>query len=600
MTFKKNCYNENCVYKRINHTVFCRHYTEFLDVKVFFAKILYGSPLVGITLPVKSFSGAAIVPNPLPLENSYNALDILKMLPQFDKYASENALSFRAIHGFAWLCDVLSFSELTIEHKILLRDFMASFIEKYNRYDKDLWHLPLLSQRLFFSLHAYERLLTGAGGHVLKDKFLPILLRQAMYLRKKLRFHKNTPDYALLLIRSSLCCLCLSEERAYLQPTLAVLYAHLDNIFTSDGGHSSRNATLHFRILTELIALRDVLVKAGVSVPVRLQSIIAKSCDYLQFLRHPDGGFAIFNGSSEGFPTDINKIFSLSPSKVIAPAGCLKEGHYYRLEAGDVTILADFYRDFSQNKFKRLFGGALAFELSIGKKRVFSNCGNGEDFGNEWKEALLKSDAHNTMSIKGHFCKPIAQDPIIPGKKRPAIISAVTPAGIVLEGAHAFECSARDIIISHHRRILLHKNGHIIQGEDWICQNKNKIIKLKKSSLPDNKDLECLIRFHLSPEVDAYISRTGSVIITIPDVGERIFNVGSGKISLEESVYVGQGQPHPTKQIVIRIPLSSDVVKIRWTMQLAQKRKISEDNNHADIANANENINDDMDKEFSL
>ena len=138
---------------------------------------------------------------------------------------------------------------------------------------------------------------------------------------------------------------------------------------------------------------------------------------------------------------------------------------------------------------------------------------------------------------------------------------------MILEGCQNHQChfpKEKPFDLSHYRRILLHKGGGVIQGEDWLYAEK---LNNKKN---DNLSVTC--RFHLAPEVSAHISKSGSVIIDIPHYGQRIFNTGSGKISLEESVYVGAGYPQRTKQIVIHATMNSPLLKIRWAMQTVSKK----------------------------
>ena len=539
-------------------------------MKEFLTRFFYGTFLINVTLPKKATPQLALYPEKFLFENANNAESILKIMPDMAGIAMRDDISFRAIHNLSWICDVVAENPVSEKNIQELQHFLKIFLSKYQRYDAALWALPLLSERTLYCLYGLERLFKYYPNLAVQDMLAKLILKQAVFLRKKLRSHKNHPDYALLLIRSAIACLCLSEERKYLHQMLGTLYQHLDNVFSSDGGHISRNSALHFRILSELICLRDILVKAGVSVSTKLQSIVAKSCDYLDFLRHPDGGFAIFNGSLCGNKHRIDRIFEMSPGTVTPPASCLRDAQYYRMQAENIFILADFYVQTPHDAFRRQYQGALSFELSVGTRRVFVNCGAGDELGVNWKNALMQSDAHNTISIKDYKLIANNKRPEIVGKKTFKIISAVNHQGLILEGAHSFDAidaNNQNVPLSHYRRILLHKNGHIVQGEDWICLSKSLF---KKSNT--EKSFEFIVRFHLSPDIHTEISKTGSVIIQISEQEKYIFNAGSGKIALEQSVYTGYGYPVQSKQIVIRVNANSETTKIRWTMQNINKK----------------------------
>lgn len=539
-------------------------------MKNFLTRLLYGSFLINFTLPKKSAPNLALTTNKLLFEQAEQSDEIIGILPQMYDMAGQSEVSFKAIHNLSWLCDLMACSEIEEQNIHTLHNFLKDFILQYQRFDEELWALPLLSQRLFYGIHAFERLFREVPNLSFQEQFSTLLLKHAVFLRKKIKSHKNHHEYGMFLIRSAIACLVFRDERAYLQPTLAQIYNYLDSSFFGDGGHKSRNSSFHLRFLSELIMLRELLVKAGVSISPKLQTVIVRSCDYLEFLRHPDGKFAAFNGSFEGSKKQIETVFEQSPAPITPPQSCLKDAHYYRMRAENIFILADFYLLGQNDSFKRSYQGALSFEMSIGEQRVFVNCGSGEDLGAEWKTALYQSEAHNTISINKFKIVANAKKPEIPNKKHAKIISAITHQGVILEGTHAFEASdgqKQNFSFSHYRKILLHKNGHIVQGEDWVCIPKANFKKIHAE-----QSIELNVRFHLAPNIRAEISKTGSVVIHVPEEGHYIFNAGSGKISIEESVYTAAGYPKSSKQIIIRVNAMNEVTKIRWTMQTVQKK----------------------------
>ena len=322
------------------------------------------------------------------------------------------------------------------------------------------------------------------------------------------------------------------------------------------------------------------MVKAGVSVSSKMQSVIAKSCDYLDFLRHPDGNFSIFNGAYENHYTTIDKILSISPGKLKKNPNCLKRAQYYRLISNNTFIIADFSTP-SDTPLNNKKISSFPFELSVGNKRVFVNCGSGDELGDEWGIALQQSEAFNSITIEGAHLQPTSKKPNIPGKNGKKIISAITSQGTILEGAQSLHYSfgkEKPSDISHYRRLLLHKGGNVTQGEDWIYTD----------AISNKKDQNLLLtcRFHLAPEISAHISKSGSVIIDVGEYGQRIFSTGSGKISLEDSVYVGAGYPQKTKQIVIRTTVISPLSKVRWAMQTVSQKNTKKEENKKEAVEA--------------
>ena len=122
--------------------------------------------------------------------------------------------------------------------------------------------------------------------------------------------------------------------------------------------------------------------------------------------------------------------------------------------------------------------------------------------------------------------------------------------------------------MTHHRHLTLFKTGKILRGEDTFHMNEND----RKN--PITKP-ECHIRFHLGPHIKARSTGT-SVILEIPDHGAWMFTVGSGKINMEPSIYLGTAAIENTHQIVVKLTLNKPQVKFRWTLQeLSQAKKAS-------------------------
>lgn len=96
---------------------------------------------------------------------------------------------------------------------------------------------------------------------------------------------------------------------------------------------------------------------------------------------------------------------------------------------------------------------------------------------------------------------------------------------------------------------------------------------------------DCYVRFHLGKDIQAKSSGT-SVILTVPDHGEWMFTIGSGKIVLEPSIYTGSAILEETKQIVVKLNLSKPQIKFRWTLQELSKVKAQSDHAQSDDNNA--------------
>ena len=166
---------------------------------------------------------------------------------------------------------------------------------------------------------------------------------------------------------------------------------------------------------------------------------------------------------------------------------------------------------------------------------------------------------------KKKWCSAVALPvAMILDKKKLHPFVSTNSQGTTLEAAQSYEFGKTGHI-THHRHLTLFKTGKILRGEDTF-----QIIQNDKKTPVNNPD--CYIRFHLGANVTAKSSGT-SVILIIPEYGEWMFTVGSGKIVLEPSIYLGTATPIETKQIVVKLSLNKPQVKFRWTLQELAKNK---------------------------
>lgn len=525
--------------------------------------ILYGTLLRSFTLPVSNFQKLAVyIPSGIACESEITPLDdLLRYASYLNDKKHASRFAFKQYYSLNWFSEIRS--PLTMNEKLEFEKFLSQFLKNVQNFNKQVWDISILSTRIQNMLLASHYIFHQGDASPMAKEYFKTILQQAIYLRRKLRKHKRQREYILYIIRATYMSISFLEERSHLKYLMTQLQTLLDDGFYADGGHISRNASFHLKIVDELIKLKDLARSAGIALPNKLQTVIVSSVDYLSFMRHPDGKLAVFNGSYESDPDYIDSILSVcGTQKKTGKFIKLKDTGFYRLNAPNMTLITDL-QDF-ESRHQYDYQSMLSFELSIGKQRVFSNCGSGDEMGKEWIDALQKSAAHNMPVINIPDIRPSLKRPIIVGKKNLRPFVATNAQGTTLESAQSYEFGKTGHI-THHRHLTLFKTGKVLRGEDTfnLVENDKKI---------PVEEPECFIRFHLGKDIQARSSGT-SVVLTVPDQGDWMFTIGSGKIVLEPSIYLGQGSPQETTQIVIKLKLSKPQIKFRWTLQELSKSK---------------------------
>lgn len=525
--------------------------------------LFYGTFLRAITLPTSHFKTLAAY-IPVPSNQGLDAVPVKQLLnyvAYLEAKKDTSPSAYKQYYHGSWLREInhpLSETEKTQTLTVISR-----FLENTKTYHKDVWAIKPLSARIYNMLACSPFLFHKNDNTALSDEYFKIILQQSIFLRKKLKTQHKQRDYILYVIRSVYARICFLEERRHLKPLMELLSVILEKDFYKDGGHIGRNPSFQLKIIEELIALRDLAVNSGISLPKNIQSVISLSVDYINFMRHPDGKLAIFNGSYEADTDYINMtldtdIGAIKHNKFLK----LKDTGYYRLNATDMTLITDLQH--FENRHQYDYPSMLSFELSVGKTRVFTNCGSGDELGGEWIKALQQPAAHNMPVIDIAGIVPSIKPPVIAGKKIMHPFVATNSQGTTLEAAQSYEFGKTGQI-THHRHFTLFKTGKILRGEDTFYMTQND----KKNPVLNP---ECCIRFHLGSKITAKSSGS-SVVLNIPDHGEWMFTVGSGKIVLEPSIYLGTATPQETLQIVVKLPLNKSQVKFRWTLQEVTKNK---------------------------
>ena len=209
--------------------------------------------------------------------------------------------------------------------------------------------------------------------------------------------------------------------------------------------------------------------------------------------------------------------------------------------------------------------GCLAFEFSSGSQRVVVNCGAASDKKGEWEDAMRATAAHSTITLDDTsmaailapgLSRDIAGARLLGGPRTITTNRMETSHGWTVESSH--DGYVPQFAITHERAITLAPHGASLTGRDRL--------------LPDPKHrhrdpVPFSVRFHIHPEVRVSNAQSGDVLLKLPNGDGWRFRCAGGSLSIEESIYLGNGIVRRTEQLVITGALTDEPVEIGWIFE---------------------------------
>lgn len=461
------------------------------------------------------------------------------IIPWYPPHVHEDWLV--ALHSFEWLRDLRSVAGDTSRRRA--RTMILDWIQECGRWDPLLWRPDILGRRIASWIGFYDFVCSSADENF-KEEFIKSLACQAKHL---LRVYPGDMDniqhlHTLKGLLYSHICLnvsSVSEERIQ---TLLENEASLQ--IWQDGIHISRNPSIHLRALMDFIDIRNLLHVAKVNVPTLFNDMIQKMAAALKFFRHGDRKLAIFSGAQEETELMIDTALTRSgyKGKEIKSA---KQSGFSKIVLGRTNIFFDVGPEGPPIKEWKSPG---AFEMSLGKQRLFVNCGN-TLYHSKWSDILNTTSAYSTLSIDD-------DDASLEGYQSMDVDPRhfdchQTDTSFLLEMNHAGFYKKHGIL--HQRRFFITDNGEDIRAEDILTGNAGHTYT---------------IRFHLHPSVKASLIQGGfEVLLQLPGKTGWRFLAGGHPLRLEESIYIGENSiPRKTLQIIIEGQTIPQTTALQWAL----------------------------------
>ncbi len=439
-------------------------------------------------------------------------------------------------HGFTWLRDLRALG--TDAGRLRARALVSDWLGR-PPIDPAARTPPVVASRITAWLSHYD-FFAATADDAFRQRLMARLMTDARTLAASIPTAQHD-HRALTCLKGLLAAaVALPEQAGFLTRAMRHIGPEIGRQVLADGSHAERSPGAQFNALRELAEIRALMQSGQIGPPLALAAALDRMSPVLRAMRHGDGGLALFNGSHEENPVLVDLVLSQATrGRVIAAA--MPEGGFVRILSGRSLLLVDVGPPPPPGFDATAHAGTLSFEMSAGRERLISNCGTG--MLPAWRDALRATAAHSTLSIADTSSSEFRAGTV---SRRPA---HVTLDHRQASGAHWLDLSHDGYVPGfgavHHRRIYIADGGEDVRGEDSLVGRPNRFA----------------LRFHLHPSVKALregdepgaAEEGGAVLLTLPSGNAWRFRVDSGRLSVEESIYLGGDVPRRSLQIVITV-----------------------------------------------
>lgn len=467
--------------------------------------------------------------------------------------AEENTNLKLAAHEFSFLRDLRAAGGESARK--LARGCVDAWIGEYDRWNEEIWRADIIGERISMWLSFYD-FFCGSADEDFQSRYYASLTKQARHLSRSLSSN-SLKGIALLKAAKGLAFagFAFPGREAWILQAFEIILQEIPEQILSDGGHASRSPEALAEALQIMLDLRCGLNRSDLPVPEPIQYAIDRAGQALRFFRYADKKLALFHGGqeSEAGILDALQTQSSTNGKVLK---ALPESGFERVQLGRSLLMLDTAPIANSPSDLSMHSSPLSFEFAYGKERLFVNCG-GHPVSSEWKEVLRHTAAHTALTLDDRPAHDFKADGHISrahGKIK--INRQESREHCLIDAAHNAYLSVNGI--SHKRRIYLGDQGLDLRGEDTLT-----------AEIVPTHSMPVAIRFHLHPRVLATVLKEGEeVVLRLPSgAGWKFYCVG-GKLSLENSIYLGSGvKPVKTRQLVISACITKEVTQLKWACQ---------------------------------
>lgn len=437
------------------------------------------------------------------------------------------------LHYFEWLPHLAA---LGGDGAAAARRAVEDWLDRFERFHPVAWHPYPLSLRLFAWL-AFAPFLEQGAGSVFVARFHRSLHRQARHLAAV--WEKDVAGNHLIknLKAEIAVALCLPGHQEWLPKALAALERELGRQILADGCHYERSPSYHLQVRADLAELATLFAAAGRPVPEALAAALGRMEPAAAFFRHGDGGLALFNDGTADWQGE--------PAAALPPQS-LPEAGYWRLNAGNLLVLADCGPCCPDDLPAHAHADTLSFELSDGAERIVVNGGTYAYQDARWRPWFRSTPSHSTVAIDGGDSAEVYGAFRLGYRPRRFAVEAGPDS---FTGRHD---GWRRLGITHQRSLRLGSGR--LDGSD----------RLSRPIAGPPHSVQA--RFLLHPGTEARLEEDGVTLRTVSGTVWRM-NARGGTLMVEEGVYAPRfNEMHSIHVVVLSAILTGTEVILDWSL----------------------------------
>lgn len=449
---------------------------------------------------------------------------------------------YRYAHSFHWLQDLAQVSD-----QVKARDAAETILGWWLPLGEDwfagAWRAETLARRMI-NWFTHAPLILSSSDLVYRSKVLTTMAKQCRHLSRVLNDTEEGLPRVYTAAALTLAGLLLPASTHFLSRGSRMLERVVQSFILPDGGPASRNTSDAIRTMQLLILVRDAYTARGEDLPGWVQTTLDRIGPFVRAMRHADGNFAGFCGTSAEGGHGSNAVLAASEAKG-KPIENMAHCGFQRVAAGKSLLIMDAGTPPPTAFSAKAHAGTAGFEFSAGQERLIVNVGPASARGPVPALEMLArtTAAHSTLVIADRNSSRILENGKLgAGVSETLTIREKTGTGTLIR--HSHNGYLKRFGVKHERTLMLSDDGLTLKGTDTLFGPKPRKLEGR----------EVLLRFHLHPNVSALKASDGRITLETRSGRTWIFDADGGDAEIEDSLYLSRpDHPVPARQIVVRL-----------------------------------------------
>ena len=465
------------------------------------------------------------------------------------KEYNEKSLEY---HNFNWLAAARKIGG--IEAINLAKKHI--FLWQKNKYSlfSFAWNNEIIAKRIINLFYHYDFFATSSNDKE-KKILLNIIAKNYFILDLNMNIEKKITEYSLEVAKSLLLFKLIFNLNT--SKIINSIKKHLLKNIDGHGVHISMNPCYHAEYINNLYEIKNIMLYFKISLPDEINYQILNMTSSLIKFFHKNNSIALFNGANNSNLIKVKKISQLSKDIKAKDLHKINNGIAI-FENKNLKIFFDVTKPNVKLISQNLHAGTLGFEISCKNEKIITNCGSIEKRGIKKLNYLRYSAAHSTIILNNTNISELGDRKSYKRVPENVLFNhSLNDRYLIWQGNHDGYKKNFNKLVS--RKLFVDQNNFIVIGEDSIISTKIT-----------TKDILYDIRFHLTPDCKASLTRGKNRILIMTKMNNSFIFESDANLKLDDSVYVEDGKKiEKTSQIVISGFVNSFKKTIKWKITKA-------------------------------